>query len=376
MSSLPYALHPISSSLLPFFLVCGSLITLTIAVRRVLIAWLPNVHGWHVCIISLSLVLTWLLHTTGKSELRYWVSGNVSYLTGAALIIELTSGCVAPPPQKRWMGWECVWTAMVSLHKLNIAIVGVGIAAVSAIRASSSRTPREHVVLGSLIAVGLSLNVLAPGNVLRLAENTVALMPSEAWTLLQIIGFNVWHVAFRFVLEASIGVIALMAIVHTTYQDSGISRWRALVCVWLGILVVDSVVMRVAFANPGPARAHILLEWATLALMCGVGLATFAWLAAPRRIVAAVAICGLCVGASAESREVWRIEAARVYKQAYTRRIIDARLQCQQRAVQIRVATLPANSGLHTMLSNNPDWLSNVYLPYWGCPKGVSISLR
>ena len=310
------------------------------------------------------LVAFLLTFTTGEAEIRYWVCANNAYLFGISTTLLLLS------LYHRFdftINKTALWLILIL-----IAIVGNKISFIYWIVLALlfhdviyDRLSVKHffIILFFVSAFSL-LNILAPGNFIRLSQN---MEESAAYGMT--IGDSILYriesiVPFFF---ASILLLPICISLHLKVTGKNIIiQTIALFLLFIG----DTAIMFICFQDSGPKRGNIILEVSVMFYICSLLCYLMMWLKSNRlKTILQVASC--LIFACYNIGNILHIEESYEYSRISHER--DYLVIKSEQKEKILIPALPNSGLLLSYFCNEEVWIENVYLEYFNKKMRVEI---
>lgn len=305
-----------------------------------------------------------LTFTTGEAEIRYWVCANNAYLFGISTTLIFIS---LYHKFDYVINRNALWLIL-----LLIAIVGNKISfiywIVLALLSHDAIYNKSSAKFFSVILIIVSaislLNILAPGNFIRLRQN---MEESAAYGMT--IGDTFLYriesiVPFFF---ASLLLLPICITLHPKVTRKNIIiQTIAFFLLFIG----DTAIMFICFHDSGPKRGNIILEVSVMFYICSIFCYLMKWLRSDRlKTTLNLASCLFFVYYSIGN--IFLIDESYEYSRLSRER--DYRVLKSEQMGDIALPTLPSSGLLLSYFCNEEIWIENVYLSYFNKRMKVKI---
>lgn len=357
LASLPHAFH---GSRMPFIGNLFSLVLLFVSLFCVLRTYtsLSVKRGIAYSLYFLSFLY---LCTKGNAEIRFWICANITYISETSFLLIFLS--LYHTLDKGFTYKEWILLALCSFliggSKLTFIIYAVSGIIIHDIL-YNKRVNRNTILVLSLLGLFVILNVTAPGNYIRLAEET---MPKDAD-----IHMGMVESVFYRITEMEpflLNTLFLLPIAAQWTTNHSFEKKRVLTSVAvLGVaFIIDSVVMYICFNDSGPLRVYVVGEvfLSILVLFC-LNHFYVSVLYKYYYIRLVIMLFAFMVVASHLSLTFQVPKSIEYSEKAHER---DKHVMSCQAGETIEIAPLPSSYLMLSYFSNDVIWLERIYLPYF-----------
>lgn len=361
LASLP---HLFSFSRVPFIFNILSLIALVLSICFFMRTFISTDKKATI-VSSLYFTSVFLSFVIGGAEIRYWVCASFTY------IIELSSVIVfislyhrIQHINRQSKSLFCIISILLIIiiagSKLTFITFCVFCLIIHDLIYNGAFTRSCIIACLMLFIVSLS-NILAPGNLIRLGEETTVLEEGSNMSLL----FCIWY---RITTILPVFVLAITVLPITSFlqiESGGISLDKA--TIWKVSLIsilfytIDSAIMYICFRDPGPARIYITAEFSIYAFFVIIAciLSTFnKWATSIHHISIIVSSLLIVIGGYYLSL------LPNCYDFSNKSRERD-KIVYESKSDTLKIPKLPESHLLLPYFSNDIEWIQNVYLPYF-----------
>ncbi len=313
-------------------------------------------------IYSLAIITTFYVFTLGEAEIRFWVCAGFTYQLEMAACLCLISlyHIVDDRTAKKYsiaFLLLCVIIAGSKLMFISYAFIAMVLNDVLYRRKLCKYTLFAYISL----AMFSFLNIAAPGNYIRLGEETLTAEMNGPMSIFEIIIYRTQDIA-RFSLCALL-LFPISLKLKGSDQISNKSKLYALIIILAGFLI-ECIIMFVCFHDPGPRRVYIISELTILVLVTSCFGGIYEMISekySAIRNLPIVCCVLLCVSNVCFFKEI--------------RPSIEYSIRSKERDKKVmksdksqNIIDLPELPDSHLLLSyfaNDKVWIENVYLPYF-----------
>lgn len=356
LDSLP---HTIKFIRMPF---CFNLISLGLLICSLssLISSLFNTSALDVGIAGLYISAILYTFTNGSSEIRFWVSAN-AYIIELALVLFAISlyHKKETNSSKHWYVYMILLLFSIAGCKLTFILYTIVGFVLHDLILKIKPNKQTYFIFGILFLFSL-VNVLAPGNFIRLQEET-NVCHGDVFTL-----YDILKIRFDKILSFIGCSLLLVPASFSIKYFRKISSTHVLLCtfVLVATFILDSIIMYVCFRDPGPLRVYVLFEIMTLILvLCfcanmSTKLSISKFIRVPLSLILLFTFMIYNIPMIEEKRG--SIEFAKLA------RLREQKISSSPYTEVICIEPLPDSHLLLSYFINDEGWLENVYLPYFG----------
>ena len=319
---------------------------------------------------SLAIIITFYIFTLGEAEIRFWVCAGFTYQLEMAACLFFISlyHLVDDGTVKKYSIPILLFSVMIAGSKLifiSYAFVAMVFNDVLYRRKLCKYTLFVYL---SLVAFSL-LNIMAPGNYIRLKEETLMAKMNGQMSIFEIIIYRIQDIA-RFSFCALL-LFPISLKLKGIRQISSKHKLYALLIILAGFLI-ESIIMYVCFHDPGPKRVYIIAELTILILVTSCLGGIYKKVSMKCGTIRSLPIiCCILLGVSNTC----------FFKEV--RPSIEYSIRSKERDEIVRhydksqnIIDLPELPESHLLLSyfaNDKVWIENVYLPYFN--KSYEVNL-
>lgn len=211
------------------------------------------------CLIYSLYYLSFLyLCTKGNSEIRFWICANITYVSEMSILLILFSLYHTLNKETTYMKRILIFFIifLIGGSKLDIiiyAISGLIIHDVLFEKVASKYT----IIVYVLLTLFVILNISAPGNYIRLEEETMPKDICEQMTMLEVINYRVLEME-PFLLST----LFLLPIVTHWKIDFKFKKNSIAIAlaIFLVTFILDTIIMYICFKDSGPLRVYFITE--------------------------------------------------------------------------------------------------------------------
>ena len=316
-------------------------------------------------IIGLYICAVLYTFTNGNSEIRFWVSAN-AYIVELSLVIFAISLY-----HKKIISNKLVWCLYILLFviagcKLTFILYTFMAFILHDVFLKIKPTKSAYIVFVVLLVFSL-LNVLAPGNLIRLQEET-SVIGKENFLFIDILMIRVNKI-LPF-LAYSLLILPVSLCLHTSNKISK-SQIFLSGLTFLITFLLDSIIMYICFHDPGPLRIYVLCEMMILLITLCIYTKIISLFSKLNNKFVKISICLIpiififCNIPMIQDKQP-SIEFAKKAKLRNEKIMLTT-------SDNVKIEPLPESYLLLSYFVNDKEWLENVYLPYFGKSCTVNI---
>lgn len=316
----------------------------------------------HKCLINSLYFISFLyLCTNGNSEIRFWVCANITYVSEISFVLLLLSLYHKLNNQYTNKEWFVLLVILflVAGSKLTFilyAIAGLIVHDILFARSINKNTIVVWVVLSFFIM----LNVAAPGNYIRLAEETISKIDGERMSFFE-------SVIYRFAEMKSylLNLIFLLPLAiqwHSKYKFEKKRVYLSLGIILL-VFIFDSIIMYVCFKDSGPRRVYFVAE--VCVSLVSLILLNHAYTNILKKYSITKTISTLLIILIILSNILVFVEIPGSITYSKKSRERDKYVESYEEGGIIEIPLLPESHLLLSYFANDEGWLNNIYLPYF-----------
>ena len=357
LASLPHAFH---GSHIPFICNSFSLVLLIFSILYVLRTYtsLSIKRG-----LAYTLFFTSFLYlcTKGNAEIRFWVCANITYISEMSFLLiflSLNHSLNKVFSYKKWVG-VILLLILIGGSKLSFIIYAVSGIIIHDIL-YQRRVNKSTIFVMSLLGVFVILNVAAPGNFIRLEEETLPKDTDIKMNIVESVCYRITEME-PFLLNT----LFLLPIAAQWTNKNTCEKKRVLMAmaVFGAAFILDSVVMYICFNDPGPLRVYIVSE-VFLALLVLFGLNHLYNIVLIKYYYTkhVIILFALMVAFSHLSL-IFQVPKSIEFSEKARER--DKQVLACAAGETIEITPLPSSYLMLSYFSNDEIWLERIYLPYF-----------
>jgi hypothetical protein len=301
------------------------------------------------------------LCTKGNAEIRFWICANVTYISEMSFLLIFFSLYHKLNKESSYLKWIFVTLCLFLIggSKLTFIIYAVSGIIIHDILYNKP-VNKNTLLVWSLLGAFVILNVAAPGNYIRLVEET---MPNDTN-----IHMNIVESVFYRMTEMEpflLDTLFLLPIAAQWTNTHTYSKKRVLAAtVVLGAaFILDSVVMYICFNDSGPQRVYFVAEvFSALFVLFGLNhfytsvLCNY-YYTRPTMILLALMVV--------VSHLFLLFQVPRSIEYSEKARERDMYVMSCTNGDTIDISPLPDSYLMLSYFSNDVIWLEKIYLPYF-----------
>lgn len=357
LASLPHAFH---GSRIPFLGNLFSLVLLFVSLFCVFRTY-TNLSVKRGTAYSLYFLSFLYLSTKGNAEIRFWICANITYISEMSfllLFLSMYHNLNKESTCKKWiLVILCIF--LIGGSKLTFIIYAVSGIIIHDIL-YNKRVNRNMILVLSLLGIFVILNVTAPGNYIRLSEETMRKDADIHMGMLESVFYRITEME-PFLLNT----LFLLPIAAQWINKQSFEKKRVLISMAIfGVaFIVDSVVMYICFNDSGPLRVYFVAEVFT-AILVLFGLNHFytSVLSKYNYIKPVIVLFAFMVAVSHLSL-TFQVPKSIEYSEKARER--DQHVMSCKASETIEIAPLPPSYLMLSYFSNDVIWLERIYLPYF-----------
>lgn len=351
--------HTLCFSRIPFVANLFSLLVFSLSCFAVINTFLESKIGKSACLTAYLVVFIYLF-TSGSSEIRFWMSVNFTYLIELSSILLFVCLYHKSRTNTRLILLipEVILLFIVGGCKLNfISVAFFSIIAHDIL--FNYRINRKSIVYISCFSFFVILNIVAPGNYIRLDAELAGNNIEESMSVTNVIAYR-----FFYFLPFIINTFFLLPVAASINPPKISTRNAIIVSVFLLIAyTIESVLMFVCFHDPGPKRVNISFEFIVSIAMILFWNKLYSYLTIKFRIIRILPLIVILLISVFNVLFILQVPASIEYAQQVRRR--DEIVQNNVGIKINEIPRLPKSYLLPSNLNNDEMWLKNIYLPYF-----------
>jgi hypothetical protein len=357
LASLP---HAIQSSYMPFVGNIFSILLLFFSLVFFLRTYTRLSHRENL-VCSLYLLAFLFICTKGEAEIRFWICANITYVSEMSFLLffySLYHNIKKEPSYIQWGGMFLL-TFIIGGSKLDFILYAFsGLIIYNVLLRKSV----DKYFLTVIILLGLfaTLNIIAPGNYIRLEAETQSKVMEENMSFIDSMSYR-----FSEFVPFVLCTICLLPIATRLECNDELSRKRLVITIVVLCMtfVLDGFIMYICFKDSGPLRSYFVPEvyfaiLITLVMnhMYKKSLFTFSYMK--------VVCIFLAMLLSASNIPMMKqISGSVKYSKLSKER--DKYLTTYEGRDILEIKALPQSYLLLSYFANDKIWIENVYIPYF-----------
>lgn len=353
--------HTIKSSYMPFLMNILSLTFLIFSFRQFFKTFLVrNAKNSTIC--ACYIVSALLLCTSGKEEIRFWVCANTTYLFGISCLLLCLMHYNQEHNNKTFYIVDILLLGLLAGNKISFIFATFTLLTIHDLLYHRFLCKKYRMYIIVLATFSL-INVLAPGNFIRLEENyaEAVVYPSFFESIFSRVSVMNNHL---------FSWLVLVPIVP--YISRNIVRKDVIICL-MGLFFVfmgDTMIMYICFHDSGPIRNNIIIE---LFFFITV-IISMAYLYQNRKStihIVLLSILSITFNIALQTKPISQIKET--YKYSKLARLRDQKVVNHKSSAPIQLDLLPNSGLLLSYFCNDEEWIKYVYLPYFGKHKDIDL---
>lgn len=357
LASLPHAFHGLH---IPFFCNISTLLLLFFSILYFLKTY-TNISGKRGLTYSLYFVSFLLLCTKGNAEIRFWICASITYISEMSFVLiflSLYHTFDKEPPYKKWILVSiCIF--LIGGCKLTFIIYTISGIIIHDIL-YKRHISKSTLLVFSLLAVFVIINVAAPGNYIRLEEESIPKDADVQMGMIESLFYRITEMKPFLLNTLFLLPIAVQWNINEQFEKKRILTAMAIFAV---AFILDSVVMYICFHDSGPLRVYFVEE-VFLAIIVLFGLNHFYTSVLCRYYYTrpVMLLFAFMVAISHISLLFQVPQSIEYSKQARKR---DLYVMSCPASKTLEIASLPSSYLMLSYFSNDAIWLERIYLPYF-----------
>lgn len=356
LSTFPHVLH---FSRLPFAVNLVSLAVLFISCFSIVNTYLEPDKRKSLCSATY-LAIFLFLFTTGGSEIRFWMSVNFTYILEMSSVLLFL--CVYHKSRfntnRSYLLAEILLMLIIGGTKLNfISIAYFSIIAHDLLY--RYRFNKNSFVCLSFLTLFVFINIIAPGNYIRLDDELSGNISGESMTFQDVVLFRIKKF-FPFLKNTVLLLPVAASIVPPKLSPKRITIAASF---FIAAFLFESVLMYICFNDPGPNRVFVSLEFlisiASIILLSKL----YSTFVVRFKIVKILPLFSILFVIAFNILFLLQVPASLEYaRQARDRdRFVKKTLNVEAN----EIPKLPKSYLMPSNLANDEMWLKNIYIPYF-----------
>lgn len=357
LASFPHVFHGLY---IPFFCNMFSLILLFLSLLFFLKTFtnLPAKRGLGCILYLLSFLY---LYTKGDSEIRFWICANISYIPEMSFFLiffALYHNLEKVSSYKRWL---LVFLCIFFLGGSKLTFITYTFGGLIIHDILYERVVSRHtLVVYSFLVLFVILNVVAPGNYIRLEEERISKDIGAHMGLAQ-------SVFYRITEMKSFMLNTLFLLPIAARWTSGYSFKKKRVFAALAVFgiafVLDSMVLYICFHDSGPLRVYFVTEVISALLVLFILNHFYTTVLCKYYYTRHVMVLFAFFVAVSHMSLFFQVPKSVEFSEKARER--DAYVMSCPSGKTIEIAPLPSSYLMLSYFSNDVMWLKGVYLPYF-----------
>lgn len=301
------------------------------------------------------------LCTKGNAEIRFWICANITYISEMSFLLLFLSLYHILDIVSIYKKWILVTLCLFLIGGSKLTFI---IYAVSGIITHDilykKRVNRNTILVLSLLGLFVILNVAAPGNYIRLKEETMPKDVEIQMGMLESVFYRITEME-SFLLNT----LFLLPIAAQWTNKHSFEKKRVLtsVAIYVATFITDSVVMYLCFHDSGPLRVYFVAE-VFLAIFVLFGLNSF-FMSELYKYYYTKTVMMLFAFMVAVSHLSLIFQVPKSIEYSEKARERDLYVVACKASETIEIAPLPSSYLMLSYFSNDVIWLERIYLPYF-----------
>ena len=357
LASLPHVLH---GSHIPFLGNLFSLVLFLVSIFYILRTY-TNLSVKRGLAYSLYFLSFLYLCTKGNAEIRFWLCVNITYISEMSFLLLFLSMYHDLNKESSYKKWFLVTLCLFLIggSKLTFIIYAVSGIIIHDIFYNKPVNKRTILVL-TLLGAFVILNVAAPGNYIRLKEETMPKDTGIQMGFIESVFYRITEMAPFLLNTLFLLPIAAQWTYKHTYDKK---RVLTAMTVFVAAYIIDSVIMYICFNDSGPLRVYFIAE-VLLALLVLLGLNHFyTSVLCKYYYTRPILLLFALIVAVSHLSLIFQVPKSIEYSEKARER--DKYVMLCSAGDTIEIAPLPPSYLMLSYFSNDVIWLKRIYLPYF-----------
>lgn len=301
------------------------------------------------------------LCTKGSAEIRFWICANITYVTEMSFLIILLSvyhNLDQVPSYKKWLVvFVCVF--FIGGSKLTFILYSISGIIIHDILYERPLNRRSLAVYFFLF-VFVMVNVSAPGNYIRLEEETMNENVEGQMNILESVFYRITEM-YPFALNT---LFLLPISAHWSNRFS-FKKNRVLMALTIFVItfVIDSIIMYICFKDSGPLRVYFVAEiFVAILVLFGLNYLYTSVLKRYNFAFLIMVLLASIVSLSNLSMISLVQDSIEFSRKARAR---DEFVMACKSGETIEILPLPPSYLMLSYFANDEVWLNKIYIPYF-----------
>ena len=353
--------HVFKNNYMPFVMNISSMALLILSFYRFYKTFLVyNKKNSIIC--ACYTVSVFLLCTSGKEEIRYWVCANSTYISGISCLLLCLSNYHKLHSDHSSYIIDALLLCLLAGNKVSFIFAMFTLLSIHDLLYGRLLC-RKYKLYILVLALFSLINVSAPGNFIRLEENYIEAVnhPSFLESILN-----------RFCVMDNLLLSWFVMIPIVPFISKPIDR-ESLLILMAGlafIVICDSAIMYICFRDRGPIRNNVIIEMFFFITV----IISLSYLYQRRNFtipVAFVSLLSIFINFALQAKPLSLLEET--YKYSKLARLRDQTVECHNSPETIQIDSLPDSGLLLSYFCNDEEWIKHVYFPYFNKCNDVNL---
>lgn len=368
LASLP---HIFNIEKIPFLCNIVSLIIFTLSLLFFIKTFF-NLPSKKSIICSLYIVSTIYIFTIGNAEIRFWVCANLTYLTQLSSVIIFISlyHRINNKSIGKWIIPILLLLILIAGSKLtfiNYALFGMILHDILFERKYCKNRSLIYITLIILTCI----NIAAPGNYIRLQEETSVHDIKDQMTLFEVILTRLKKASLHFIYALALFPISILSKDSAFSPNLNRKKCITIMIVAFTWFIMESSIIFICFRDAGPLRLYITSEFSIFIFMFYLLRQIYLLITTNKTVIAIALTFFSTILVLTNIHMILQVPPSIDFaKKSLQRNNLVKNINNE---TTIYMKTLPNSHLLLSYFVNDKVWLENVYLPYFG--KSCKIEL-
>lgn len=350
--------HVFTFSRLPFLVNFISLLIFTFSCYTLVRTFFQTTKSRSFCIAQY-LVIFLFLFTNGNAEIRYWMSVNFSYLIElSSVLLFICSYHKSRVVNINNLILDLLLLFIIGGSKLNFILVAIFFVFVHDI-IYNYRPNKKTALYTLLFFFPVLLNVVSPGNYIRLEDELAKGLSNDSMTMIDAI-FHRYSILMSFI-PCTFFLLPISSSI--SIPKITIKKFFIIILFILLAYLAESILMFLCFNDPGPKRIYISFELIISLTMIIIWNKLYSYLSQKYHIFKAFPLFAIILVLLYNFLYVLQVPASINY--AHQARLRDEMMKNHNDIKVADIPQLPKSYLILSSMANDEVWLENIYLPYF-----------
>ena len=323
------------------------------------------------CILSSLYIISFLfIFTYGDSEIRFWICANITYVSEISFLLLFFSiyhkftennhtKSIVPLILLLFLIAGCKLTFLIYF------LSGLIIHEIVYDRGLSKKT----IIIVVIFAIFTILNLAAPGNIIRLKDESSPLVAECQMSVIEALWFRVKKM-FPFIFCSLL--LFPIAVKWKTHKPIKTKKILIISSILFVTFIFDGIIMYLCFGDPGPKRVFFVAEVSITILLLFLQNNMYSiFLSKHHHWSYGISMAIILLISLSNIPMLKQVSPSIEYSKLAKER--DSYVKSYESTGTLELSELPSSHLLLSSFSNEEGWLENVYLPYFQKTNNVVI---